>query len=179
MNDKKQLENQQLKYEIKVGEITGAHGIKGMLKVEPLTDNPFERFAVGAKLWLEKPAKEAEVESMQVHKGLLLVKLKGIEDRDAAHALLHTYIKIDKSALAALPEGQYYHFDLIGLQVYEGEEALGEIVDIFPTGANDIYVVKAKPEAKELLLPALKSIVKKIDVSNGRMEVELPEGLRD
>jgi 16S rRNA processing protein RimM len=171
--------NENLKYEIKVGEITGAHGIKGFIKVEPLTDNPLGRFAVGNKLWLEKPNKEFEVESMQIHKGLMLLKFKGIDDRDSAHALLHTYIKIDKSALAKLPEGHYYHFDLIGLNVYEGEEYLGQVVDIFTTGANDIYVVKKDENTKEILLPALKSIVQKIDVAAGRVDVVLPEGLRD
>ena len=167
------------KFEIKVGEVTGAHGVKGMLKVAPLTDDPFGRFAVGNTVWVEKLAKPMEIESSQEHKGLLLLKLKGIEDRDMAHALLHTYLKVAKVDLAKLPKGHYYHFDLIGLKVYEGENCLGELVDIFTTGANDIYTVKPENGGKEILLPALKSVVKKIDLEAGRMEVVVPAGLLD
>ena len=167
------------KYEIKVGEITGAHGVKGMVKVEALTDDPFGRFAVGNKVWSEKLAHELEVESCQIHKGLMLLKFKGIDDRDMAHSLLHTYLKVNKSELPKLPKGQYYHFELIGLKVYEGENYLGKVADIFTTGANDIYVIKGEEGTKDILLPALKSVVKNIDVAAGKMDVIIPAGLLD
>ena len=93
-----------------VGEITGAHGIKGQVKAECLTDFPEVRFAPGAELYVEKLRQNRKVLAASVHKGLYLLTLAGIEDRDAAQALLHTYLRVPMDSLPPLPEGEYYHF---------------------------------------------------------------------
>jgi len=170
-----------------VGEITGAHGIKGQVKVESLTDFPELRFAPGATLFLEKQRRQVEILASSLHKGLYLLTLSGITDRDTAQSLLHTYLRVPRENLPELPEGEYYHFQLIGLPVYEGERYLGELADIMETGANDVYVIKnPAPEdgwPAEILLPALQSCICRVELPTentaGRMEVKIPEGLLD
>lgn len=166
---------------IAVGEITGAHGIKGLVKVASLTDFPGERFAPGSELYLAKTGQKVTVLSAGVHKGLYLLGLSGIEDRDAAQALLHTYLQVPQSCLPELPQGEYYHFQLIGLQVYEGDKHLGELTEVMQTGANDVYVITAPGGRKqaEILLPALKSCILGVDTAAGKMTVKIPEGLLD
>lgn len=166
---------------INVGEITGAHGIKGQVKVEALTDFPEERFAPGSELYSAKLGRTVRVISAGVHKGLYLLGLEGVGDRDLAQSLLHTCLQVPKSSLPALPEGEYYHFQLIGLQVYEGEKLLGELTEVMQTGANDVYVIAAPAGQKpaEILLPALKSCILGVDLAAGKMTVKIPEGLLD
>ncbi len=80
--------------------------------------------------------------------------------------------------LPRLPEGQYYHHQLIGLKVWQEQEYLGELIEILETGANDVYVIQAEGAA-ELLIPAIPEVIKSIDIDAGTMEVHLLEGLRD
>lgn len=166
---------------INVGEITGAHGIKGQVKVAALTDFPETRFAKGAELYLEKQRRTVEVLASSQHKGLYLLTLSGIEDRETAQSLLHTYLQVSRDSLPELPEGEYYHFQLIGLSVYEDDVLLGTITEIMQTGANDVYIIEGAKDAKypEILLPALKSCILKVDIAAGRMDVKIPEGLLD
>lgn len=163
---------------IMVGEITGAHGIRGQIKVESLTDFPELRFAPGARLYVEKQRRWANVLASGMHKGLYLLTLEGVTDRDAAQSLLHTYLRISQDDLEELPDGEYYHFQLIGLKVYEDDRLLGELVEIMQTGANDVYVIR-DAQGAELLLPALQSCVLKVDLASGTMAVKIPEGLLD
>lgn len=166
-----------------VAEITGAHGIKGQVKAESLTDFPEVRFAPGAELYVEKLKQNRKVLAASLHKGLYLLTLSGIDDRDAAQALLHTYLRVPMDSLPPLPEGEYYHFQLIGLQVFEGGRYLGQLAEIMETGANDVYIIKnAEPEAglpPEILLPALQSCIESVDLAEGRMQVKIPAGLLD
>lgn len=163
---------------IMVGEISGAHGIRGQVKVESLTDFPERRFAPGAEVYIEKQRRWAKVQSSGLHKGLYLLGLEGIADRDTAQSLLHTYICIAREELEELPEGEYYHFQLVGLRVYEEERLLGELVEVMQTGANDVYVIR-DGQGAEILLPALKSCILQVDLAAGLMRVRIPEGLLD
>lgn len=162
-----------------VGEITGAHGIRGQVKVESLTDFPETRFAPGVELYLQAQQRTVKILAASQHKGLYLLTLDGIADRDAAQSLLHTYLLVSRDELPELPEGEYYHFQLVGLSVYEGETLLGELTEVMQTGANDVYIIKGAPGSKhpEILLPALKSCIEKVELDTGRMYVNIPEGL--
>ena len=163
---------------IMVGEITGAHGIRGQVKVESLTDFPELRFAPGAQVYVEKQRRWAKVLASGMHKGLYLLTLEDITDRDVAQSLLHTYLRISRDDLEELPEGEYYHFQLIGLKVYEDDRLLGELAEVMQTGANDVYVIRGA-QGEELLLPALQSCILKVDLAAGTMSVKIPEGLLD
>jgi len=161
-----------------VGWVLGAHGVRGLLKVESLSDNP-ARFAAGSQLYACFPQQQPRpliVESAAPHKGLLLLACAGIESREAATALLGARLLAEPDA-AALPPGQYYHYQLLGLQVYERGDYLGRVTEILSRPANDIYVALTLAE-EEIWIPALKSVIKSIDLQAGRMEVELPPGLR-
>ena len=167
---------------INVGEITGAHGVRGQIKVSSLTDFDDIRFAVGAKVYVEKLKATMTITQSSVHKGLRLLQLDGITDRDVAQSLLHTYLQINRNDLQKLPEGEYYHFQLLGVEVYEDDKHLGTISSVQQTGANDVYYIDTLDKSGQkgqILLPALKSVVLSVDLENNRMQVKIPAGLLD
>ncbi|MDO4582353.1 MAG: ribosome maturation factor RimM [Bacillota bacterium] len=160
---------------ILVGVVLSAHGVDGRISAEALSDDP-ARFSAGSKLLTDSNG-ELTIESASWHKGRLLLKISGIDDRSAAERLRGLKLLADRRSSTPLPDGQYYHYQLLGLEVYERGQLLGTLTDILSYTANDVYVT-ATPEGQQILIPALKSVVKKVDLSDGRIEVELPEGLR-
>lgn len=163
---------------ITIGKIISPHGVKGEVKVLPLTDFP-QRFQTMRSVWVDLKGREMEIEQVRSVSEAILVKFKGIDDRDMAEKLRNGILQILPDELTPLPEGHYYRFQIIGLSVFDPEgAALGSVSDVLETGANDIYVVKDR-EGKELLIPALKSIVLSIDLTAGRMVVKIPPGLGD
>lgn len=155
-----------------VGRIVSAHGVRGGLKVHPLSDIP-SRFKIGARLWL-KGVPVRILDSRWQNKGLFL-QLEGIDDRNAAEALKDEELFVPEAAPLD-EEGVFYQHDIIGMTARDLEgETLGEVVDIFSTGSNDVYVIRG--ERGELLLPALDDVVREIDLASKTMTVELMEGL--
>ena len=117
-----------------------------------------------------------EVERAKAQGRSVLLSLKGVTQRSQAEALAGWEVFIDKTTLPELEEGTYYWSDLIGLAVYAVDgRFLGRLESIFQTGSNDVYVVKHA--GRELLLPALASVVKTVDLEARRMQVKVPEGL--
>jgi 16S rRNA processing protein RimM len=159
---------------VAVGRINGPWGIHGHVKVTPLTSNP-ERFVAGATLLVEGiPRKVLDV---QTPRGYPCVQFRGYEDRTAAESLAGALIEIPESELPPLPEGEYYIHDLVGLEVRDtGGRALGRLREVLRTGANDVYVI-ARPQAKDLLVPAIPAVVLGVDLEAGRMTIELLPGL--
>jgi 16S rRNA processing protein RimM len=104
------------------------------------------------------------------------LKFKGLNDIETAKQLKDLYILIDRKNAVRLPEDTYFICDLIDLEVFENNKLLGRLKDVLRTGSNDVYVVKGERGA-EILVPALKSVVKKVDIENRRIDVYLPEGL--
>lgn len=160
---------------IKVGLIQGVHGLHGEVKVLSLTDYP-QRFKKGERFSLSRQTGLFTVETLRRHGDVFLVKFQGVEERETARGLVGAYLEIADEEAMPLPEGRFYHFQLIGLHVYERDVLLGELTEIIETAANDVYVVTGDQE-KPLLIPALKSIVQTVDVAAGRMDVALPPGL--
>ena len=119
------------------------------------------------------------IESCKYHKQYILLKFREYPQREQVQALTGRLLTIDRSEAAPLEEGEFYTFDIIGLTVYDpaGKE-LGQVTDVLRTGSNDVYAVR-RPEGGELLVPALKSVVREIDVQGGRMVVCLPEEIED
>ena len=165
-------ENASQRY-VAVGRILSPWALQGDLKVEPLTDFP-ERFAVGGSLYVDGVA--YTIEGCRWHKGKVYIKLSGIDDATAAEALRQRLLEVPEDELKPLSEGEYYQFQILGLQVRTTEgQPLGKVSQILSTGSNDVFVVHG--EGGELLIPALDDIVKAIDLDGGWMEVELVEGL--
>ena len=156
-----------------MGWIRGPHGTRGELKVSTLTDFP-ERFELGSELWAN--GARYRVSGVRPHGGGLLVELEGIEMRDQAEALSGALLEVPEQKLASLPDGQYFRFQIIGMEVVDREgRALGRVSDILETGANDVYI--ARNDEGDLLIPAIDSVVKEIDREAGRIVVELLQGL--
>ena len=167
-----------------VGRIVGAHGIKGTLRVHPLTDFP-ERFLDMEELYIEragKPHRILRVANVSAHdgKGQFLFTVEGIEDRDAAEFYRGWTVTVAPDERVDLPEGEYWIDSLIGLDVYEADSGahLGTIEDVMPTGSNDVYRVRT-PEGGTKVIPAIADVVREIDVEAGVMRIAMMEGLWD
>ena len=151
----------------------GPQGTKGELKVEPTTDFP-QRFAPGEQLWVQ--GRPLTVESSRRHRGHVILKLAAIDTIAEAEKLRGQPLEVPLSNAQTLPQGQYYVYQIVGLEVWTtaGEE-LGQVAEVAPTGSNDVYVVRG-PRG-ELLIPAIEDVVKEIDLERGRITIEAIEGL--
>ncbi|MDP4125661.1 MAG: ribosome maturation factor RimM [Bacillota bacterium] len=161
--------------EVLIGEVLRPHGNSGELKIYPLTTDP-ERFLKLQEVILRsgKIDQHFKIISARVQMDTVLLALKGIDSIDIAEKYRGWEVRIDRSEVPPLKEGWYY-FELEGMQVYEGDILLGTLTQVLETGANDVYLVKGTKG--ELCIPALKSVVKHVDVLGRRMEVILPPGL--
>ena len=163
-----------------VGQVSRPHGVRGELRVQILTDYP-ERLGQHTYLYLASPdspdaVRRYPVEKWRYHKKILLLKLGGCDDRNAAEELRGQLVQIPFEEAVPLEEGEYYHFQLIGVRVEtENGEHLGQVVEMLETGANDVYVVRG-PRG-EVLLPAVDDVVLELDLRAQRMVVRLPPGL--
>lgn len=163
---------------LEVGQIVNTNGLKGLLKINPFTDD-ITRFERLKTILVEhkKELLEFEIESVRYQKKQVLLKLKGIDTIEEAEKYREDYLKINRNKEEKLPEDTYYIVDLIGLDIYtEGGELLGKLDDIFSTGSNDVYVVK-NIEGKQILLPAISDVIKNIDLEQKKIVVNLIEGL--
>ena len=162
-----------------IGLIANTHGLKGEMKVRPYTAYQ-KRFEELKKvlITIKGKLKEYEIENVRYQKDIVLLKLKGIDDIDAAEKLKTHTISIPREDGKKLEEDEHFIADLLDCEVFENDELIGSLQDIFTAGASDVYVIKRKNK-KDLLLPALKSIIKKIDVESKRIDVEIPRGLED
>ncbi|MCL2003736.1 MAG: ribosome maturation factor RimM [Oscillospiraceae bacterium] len=156
---------------IEIGKITGTHGVRGELRVEPWCDSP--AFLAGFSVVHLRGAPRT-VESARVHKRLVLLKLEGVDTVEAAQALRESVLYIDRSGIE-LPEGRYFIQDLIGLAVFDGEERVGTLYDVLTAPAHDVYIVRG--EDGERMIPAVPEFVKEIDIKGGVIRVELIEGM--
>ena len=161
-----------------IGQIVNTFGIKGVVKVNSFTDDntKFERIS---KVFVKQKntLTEYEIEKVGYNKNQVIIKFKNIDTIEEAEKLRNSYIIVDREIFGELPEGVYYIADLIGLDVYtESNEYLGKVDDIFQTGSNDVYVVKDE-KGKEKLLPGIDEVIKKIDLKENKITVNLIKGL--
>lgn len=161
------------------GKIIAAHGIKGEVKVKPLTDNP-HRYRRGSSLYLEKEDAFLLVTAVRDGgNGLLIVKLKGVDDRTHAEKLRGSFLEVEEENVPPLAEGEYYHFQLLGMEVFETDGSrLGILSDFVDSGANDVYKIDCG-NGNYLLLPALKQVMTEVDVEHKKMVVDLLPGLKE
>ena len=158
---------------VTIGQILAPWGIKGKLKVEVVTDFP-QRFTPSSKIYINQ--QPMTIDSTEWRKGKAIIKLSTIDSIEDAQRLRGQPIEIHHSQLQPLPEGQYYHFQLIGLEVYTTQgELLGNITEILTAESNDIYVVSG--DRGEIVIPAIEDVVKSIDLNKGCIVIEPIEGL--
>lgn len=158
---------------IAIGKIVAPHGVRGDVRVAPLTDFP-ERFEKLASVLLED-GRRLEIAHTRYHKQSVILKFRGLDDRNAVEALRGKLLKVTREEAVKLPAGHYFIFDIIGLRVYdENGGCIGVVGDVIATGSNDVYVVD-REGAQPVLVPAIKDVVRLIDVPGGRMVVKLQE----
>lgn len=167
-----------------IGEVTAPHGVRGELRVLPLTDDP-ERFGrlISVQVTGGAPGlpREVAVERASSRGNMVILKLAGVDDAGAAEKWRGARLAVPRTEAIPLSEGRYFQFEIMGLSVVtEDGRVLGKIVRIYETGANDVYEVRSETGAglpETFLLPALKSVVRSVDVPGGRMVVRLLPGL--
>lgn len=158
---------------VQVGVVAGAHGADGVLRILSDSDNP-DRYAQGGELSIG--GQTYRIMDAAPFKTAYLVRLDGVDDANAAAALAGEAVLAAAATAPPLPEGVYYHYQLIGLTVADADGApLGALTEVLRTGANDVYVVVS--ESAELLVPAVADVVRAVDLERGVMTVALPDGL--
>ncbi|MGB7061547.1 MAG: ribosome maturation factor RimM [Candidatus Zixiibacteriota bacterium] len=164
---------------VAIGKISRVRGLKGEMVVVPLTDDP-ERFLKLEKVTLTKDgtSKEFLVENAREFKGKVLLKLKQVDSPEEAKKLAGGFIEIEKDQLVQLPQGSYFIFDIVGLEVVTAKgERIGTVKEVISLPANDLYLVEG--EEKLYLVPAIKQVVKGIDLKEKKMIIQPMEGLFD
>ena len=149
-----------------------------MLKIKPFTDD-ITRFEDLEFVYIQKGQEliEKNIEEVKYVKNMVLLKLEGIDNIDEAEKYRNLYIKINKKDIGDIPEDSYLIVDMLKCNVYTDEDKLlGKMVDVLTTGSNDVYVVKTE-SGKEILLPAIKEVVKDINIQNKKIIVKLMDGL--
>ncbi|MNM88204.1 Ribosome maturation factor RimM [compost metagenome] len=152
---------------LNVGQIVNTHGVKGEVKVFPLTDDPM-RFKKLKKVIIDN--KDVQILSYKFQKDRVILKLEGVDTMDDAIRLKGKYLKVSREDAVKLPKDTYFIADLIGCSVFDTDETpLGEVYDVIKTGSNDVYWVKG---IKELLIPVLKEIVLDINVEDKKIVIK-------
>lgn len=163
---------------LEVGKIVNTHGLRGEVKIVTWTDSP-DVFEEIEYVYTNKKKEEFKLtlKSIKYQKNNIIAKFNEINSIEEAETFKNCVLTADREMLPELEEGVYYIADLIGCEVYDEEEnKLGEISDVFNTGANDIYAV-SRPQNKDLLIPVTDETVLKVDIENKRIDVRLLEGL--
>jgi 16S rRNA processing protein RimM len=165
---------------LEIGRIVRPHGLTGRMKVLSYLESDnvlhdLKEVSVGRN---DKEIETFPLQAVQTGKGYYILKLKGVEGKDSAAGLVGSSVWMPLAKMEALPEGEYYWNEIIGLRVLSEEgAALGRITSVFPTGSNDVYVCEGV--GTEILLPAISDVVRKIDKKDGVMVVRLLKGLTE
>jgi len=159
-----------------VGRIVRPHGIRGGLVVEQFS-KLIQSIHPGTEIFIGDSAAPSIVTSIRSHRGRHLLAIRDCEDRDTAEQWREAEIRLESSGAEPLQEGEYYHWQLLGLRVFsEDGEVLGEIAEILETGANDVFIVRSET-GDEVLLPAIESVIRDVDLEQGKVIIHLLPGL--
>jgi 16S rRNA processing protein RimM len=161
-----------------VGLVRRPHGVRGDVLFDVYTDFP-ERLRPGLVLLLGDARLPIKITRRREHSAGLILGLEGVGTPEQAAKYTNKVAYIPSEGLPPLPEGEYYHHQIVGLSVVdETGRALGIVTEILETGANDVYVVKDEA-GREVLIPALKEVLLHIDLASATMKVHLLPGLVD
>ena len=155
---------------LRIGLITRPHGVHGALRVQPLSED-LNRYKGLKEAYLARGGayEKVEVSDVSVQPDAVYMTISVCRDRNTAETLRNHYISVDREHAVKLPEGRYFVADMIGCDVYDTNGAYyGKLTDVLETGANDVYVIQGE---KQLMVPALRKLLKEVDVANKRIEL--------
>ena len=159
-----------------VGFLRRPHGVKGEMLMDVHTDFP-ERLKTGMTVFVGDDYQPMVIASHRAHAAGMLLRFRGIKSPEDAGQYRNTRVYVRTADRPALPEGEYYHHQLIGLNVITDDgRDLGLLVDILETGANDVYIVR-DADGNETLLPAIPPVVLEVRLADRQMRVHLLDGL--
>ena len=165
-----------------VGKIVNTQGLQGEMRVLSVTDFAEERFKKGNRLALfdkkDQFVMDVEIASHRKVKNFDIIKFKDMYHINDIEKYKGHSLKVAEANLNDLDEGEFYYHEIIGLEVYENDQLIGTIKEILQPGANDVWVIKSQ-NGKEILIPYIEDVVKKIDVENKKIDIEVMEGLID
>ncbi len=161
---------------LEVGKLRRPHGVKGEIVMDLSTDFP-ERLRPGVHVYVGEEHHDLRLRRVRPNNDTLLVAFDGFASPESVSELRNRYVYVRADDRPPLPEGEYYHHQIIGLEVIgEDGQSLGRVVEILASPANDVYIIQ--PETgPEILIPALKSVILEVDLQQGRMRVHLLPGL--
>lgn len=161
---------------LRVGKIINTHGIRGDLKVFPLTDY-MERFEELDWVYIDDNNERFYIKSVKYMPTVVLLSFKGYENINLVEKFKDKYLFIDESQRRNLPEDTYYIADIIGLDVYTVKgEYIGKVEDIIQTGSNEVYIIKGESN-KEIMIPAVKEFILEICLEEGKIIIDPIEGM--
>lgn len=158
---------------IEIGQIVNTHGIKGEIKLNPWTDDIYDILELD--VLYKKDGTALHIDHARIHKNTVILKFREITDMNTAEKMRNTVLFTEK---VPLPEGRYYIKDLIGLTAVTADGELGELTDVFNTGANDIYEIRKK-DGRKLYLPVIEGVIGDVNLEAKTILVTVPDGLED
>jgi 16S rRNA processing protein RimM len=163
---------------LETGQIVSTHGLKGEVNIAPWCDEP-EFLMQFSGFYFDKGESFRAAEEIRVNKNLVIVKFEGVNDINETIKLIKSVIYLDRQ-FVTLPEGSYFEQDMLGLSVEDEQTGhiYGKLSSVMRTGANDVYGVKPE-NGVEVLIPAIKDVIKLVDIEGGRVLITPLKGLFD
>lgn len=158
-----------------IGKIVNTHGVKGEIKIYP-TANELEDFLYYKYFYIEGIEGKFVIEKSRIHKNIVIVKIKGIDDINIAQKYKNKDIYTDRESLRELEENEYLISDIVGCKVYSEGREIGVVEDVLEYSANDVLSVTGV-DGKQILIPNLKQFVKEINIEEKKIEVKLIKGM--
>jgi 16S rRNA processing protein RimM len=162
---------------IQIGKIINTHGIKGEVKVYPLTYD-INRFSNLKKAYLGQNKIKVEVEKVKYHKDLVIIKFKEFNNINEILLYKDKFIYIEKEDIISLPKNHFFIFDIVDCQVFNmAGDKIGVVTEVIQSASNDVYVIRNYEKNKEYMIPAIKEFFVNIDIDNKKIVINPIEGM--
>lgn len=162
---------------ITIGKITNTHGLKGEVKIYPLTDDA-KRFDLLENAYLGDEKIQVQVEGVKYQKNLVILKFKEYDHINQIKDFKDYYIYVDQAGRVDLPEDHFFIYEILNSEVFDLDmNLIGILIDIIQGSGNDVYVIKDDKKEKQYLIPAVKEFVKKIDIEEKKIYIDPIEGM--
>lgn len=160
-----------------IGKIINTHGIKGEVKIYPLTDH-IERFDDLKIAYIGESNIKVNIQNVRYHKGMVMLKFKEFNDINEVLRFKEQFLYVDDKDRIILPEDHFFIYDLVGCSVEDiSGNIVGKLSDVIQGSSNDVYVIKDDEKQKEYLIPAVKQFIKKIDIESKLIIIDPIEGM--